>query len=154
MRRFQTRWMIRVILITLAAAIIPACKKHRTPTPNSPPSVLIGTPAGAVTGNITISYTLIDAETNQCSTTAQFSIDGGSSFATATPGPGGSGLVGLSSSPGGTSHTFVWDSLTDGVATGGIESAVQFRITPTDTATGSAGTTTNFTVNNTGNTAP
>ena len=59
----------------------------------------------------------------------------------------GTRTTGLASSPGGTSHTFVWASGSD--VSNANNSNVEIRITPIDTGgAGTAGTTSTFTVNN------
>jgi len=114
---------------------------------NYAPSVDITDPTTTQSGNVTITYTLTDANSDTCSITVQFSEDGGSSFSSATEGTGGDGTSGLSSSPTGTEHTFVWDTNTDiGIDD---QSDIQIKITPHDgLVSGTADTTSNFRVDN------
>jgi hypothetical protein len=116
---------------------------------HTPPSATITTPGGTQTGQVTISYKLIDAESDACSVAVAFSTNGGTTFAMATPGVGGEATSQLASSPPtGTSHTFVWDSFSDGVALASANATVQFKVTPNDGQAGTAATTANFTVDN------
>ncbi|MHC5079976.1 MAG: hypothetical protein ACYTHN_13225, partial [Planctomycetota bacterium] len=124
------------------------------PPVNAQPSLSITTPAVGQLGDVTLDYTLTDAESDSCTIAVEFSIDGGTNFSAATEGTGGDGTTALTSSPGGTAHTFVWDSVTDGVGTTAANTTVQIRITPSDAAAGTADTTGDFTVDNTGNTPP
>jgi len=117
-------------------------------TPNTPPSATATPPTGVQIMNIPISYTLTDAESDPLSIVVEYSIDGGSTWNPATAGPGGDGISGLTSSPTGVPHLFVWASRINNVALTGPVSTVQIRITPSDSAAGTAGTTGNFTVNN------
>ena len=119
---------------------------------NTAPTAGITTP-GASSGVITINYTLTDTQSDPCSIAVQFSTDGGGTFNTATGGPGGEGTTSLTSSGGGTAHTFSWNSVADGVAPAGANANVQVKITPSDGVVGTAATTTNFTVDNTGKTS-
>jgi hypothetical protein len=139
--------------LLLLAALAPACGEGGgVVVVNLASSVTITTP-GASSGNVTITYSLIDPESDTCTILVEFSLDGGTSFATATAGPGGNGISGLTSSPTtGTSHTFVWNSLVDVGAAN--NATIRIRITPSDAQLGTAGTTTNFAVNNATNTRP
>jgi hypothetical protein len=115
----------------------------------TPPTATITTPAGTQSGLISLAYKLIDAESDPCGIVAAFSLDGGATFNPATAGAGGDGTAGLASSTGGgTAHTFVWNSVADGVATGVVPASVKFRVTPSDPSTGTPGTTSAFTVSN------
>ncbi|HEV3027810.1 MAG TPA: hypothetical protein VG457_09575, partial [Planctomycetota bacterium] len=115
------------------------------------PSVSITTPTGTQGGLVSIAYTLTDAEADPCSLQATFSTNGGTSFAAATQGPGGDGFVNLPSSPaGGTAHVFLWNSVADGVAPAGVNSTVQIRLLLSDGKPGTAVSTGNFSVDNTG----
>jgi probable HAF family extracellular repeat protein len=111
---------------------------------NKLPVATATTPSGTQSGSVAITYILADAESETCIIAAQYSPDAGANWFAATAGSGGDGTTGLTSSPGGTSHTFVWDSAADLVNTN--NSNLQFRITPTDSAPGTAGTTGVFTV--------
>jgi 5'-nucleotidase len=79
----------------------------------------------------------------------EFSTDGGATFAPATPGYGNGSLTGLVSSPGGTVHTFLWNSVDDLVGTPTTPSTqVRLRVTPSDGNAGSPASSSNFTVDN------
>lgn len=118
-------------------------------TANSAPVVTVATPSGTQSGNIVITYQLIDLESNASSVAVQFSIDGGATFATATSS-GGDGIANLASSPAGTAHTFIWNSVADGVAASAVNNQVRIRITPSDAIAGTAVSTNNFAINNVG----
>ncbi|MHC4779126.1 MAG: hypothetical protein ACYTFG_11170, partial [Planctomycetota bacterium] len=146
------------VLCCCMALVLFSCKAedHDPPPPpaNTAPSLVVTTPSSGQTGDVTVAYSLADDESHTCTLSVEFSVDGGSIFSLATQGTGGDGVTGLTSSSGGTAHTFVWDSVADGVATSVVNTAVQVRITPSDAAGGTPGTTGDFTVDNTGNTGP
>jgi len=64
-------------------------------------------------GYIALHYLLVDAQSKPVSVTGEYSIDGGLSWHKATRGPGGDGAYLILSSPEGTKHTFIWNSLVD-----------------------------------------
>lgn len=117
---------------------------------NTAPSATITPMAGTQSGLVVVSYSLADPQSDPCTVQAFFSIDGGANFAPATAGPGGDGASNLASTPGGTAHAFLWNSVADGVAPSGVNSTVRFRLQPGDGAPGSAATTADFSVDNTG----
>ncbi|MGA1871661.1 MAG: hypothetical protein ACMUJM_24300 [bacterium] len=80
---------------------------------NDPPSITVSCPNGTQSEDITISYTLFDAENDTCRIYIYYSIDAGITFQEATKASGGEGTTNLSATPGGTFHMFVWDSLSD-----------------------------------------
>lgn len=100
---------------------------------------------GTKSGNILIPYTLTDSESNPCSISVEYYYNSG--WHTATEGAGSDGTSGLSSSPSGTSHSFVWNSTTD---IGQIYAEnIQIRIKANDGALDSDWEETgSFTVNN------
>ena len=111
------------------------------------PTVSVTTPSSPQSGDVTINYVLMDAESETCSIAVQYSPDGGTTWNLATPGPGGDGTTGLAASPSGQSHTFVWASASDLPST--YNSNVKVRIQPTDpSGTGAAESTQAFTVSN------
>ncbi len=79
------------------------------------------------TGTLLVPYTLTDATSRSGDVTVFFSTDDGRTFQAATEGTGGDGTTGLDSSPGGTSHTFAWDSDADGVGATAATNVI-FRI--------------------------
>lgn len=123
------------ILLVLAAG----CKKKDDdpvpiPIPVSPMTVTVNNPTSPQTGDITISYFLIDGRVPAVNADikVEYSANGGW-FTQATEGAGGDGTTNLSTaaSPG-SPHTFVWDSAADlGV---GVYNVV-IKITPYDTGT-------------------
>jgi large repetitive protein len=112
------------------------------------PSVAsIVTPTEPQSGNIAIAYVLADTQSDACDLLVEYSPDAGATWHAATAGPGGNGATGLSSTPDGASHTFVWASDTDLASTYGPH--VEIRITPSDAGgSGDAGTTGAFQVAN------
>ncbi len=144
----------KVTAVNLAGegSIFNSIEVSATPTggaqANTPPSATITTPAGTQRGNITISYNLIDPESNTASVNVQLSADNGATFSAATRGTGGDGVTGLTTSPTGIAHTFVWNSVADGVAASAVNNQVRIRITPSDTTAGTAVATNSFAVDN------
>ena len=116
---------------------------------NTPPSVALTTPTGMTMGSVAIQYTLTDAESDPCGVLVQYSTNGGASWSAATTGTDGDGTSGLASTPGGASHTFVWNSVKDlGAAT--AYPNVLVRVTPSDALdAGAAQSTGGFMVNGT-----
>ncbi len=106
----------------------------------------VTTPSGPQTGDVAISYSLTDPMSGTWSIQVQYSADGGATWNNATPGDGGDGATGLTSSPGGTPHTFVWASGSDLGNTSNTN--VKVRITPIGATAGATGTSGVFTVNN------
>jgi len=77
---------------------------------NASPSINVGTPSSPSSGDISVAFTIADAESDSCSISAQYYAD--SAWQTATPASG-QAMSGLSSSAGGTEHTFTWSSGSD-----------------------------------------
>lgn len=107
-------------------------------THNSNPSVTIDSISGWKNGLVTVTYKLIDSnsDTGNLSQTGTSGIEyslNGSTWADATSNVTGDGLTGLASSPSaGTSHTFVWNSTVD--APTAESSTVYLRFRPNDGA--------------------
>jgi len=95
---------------------------------NHAPIVSITTPAANQSGNITISYNLKDAKSDNCTIIAQYSFDN-NTWLDATIGDGGDGIVNIISTPAGVNHTFVWAS---GMDISNNNESVYFRIRPFD----------------------
>ncbi|MEW6006953.1 MAG: VCBS repeat-containing protein [bacterium] len=113
---------------------------------NLAPSVVVNTPQGTQSGNINISYTLRDDDSDTLSIDVKFSKDN-ITWVDATSQDGGDGKLCLSSSQIGVSHIFVWDSYAD--LGQGIYNIV-LQITPSDgTNQGQAYKTSPFSVDNT-----
>ncbi len=114
------------------------------------PTVVINSPTGGVwSGDITVWYTLSDPQGDTCSAVVEFTT--GTGWYPCTQN-GGDNIASLVSTAGGTSHNFVWNSVTDSVGISGMEQ-VDFRITPDDGGGGTADTVT-FSVNNLGSNEP
>ncbi|MFH1097540.1 MAG: VCBS repeat-containing protein [Candidatus Desantisbacteria bacterium] len=117
---------------------------------NSPPNIEITTPAGTQSQNVSIFYTLRDLDSDSINTRHEYSTDGGFSgnWKQATPsGMGGDGQASLFSTPDGIEHVFVWNALAD-LGKTALSYQVIFRITPSDTGTGTPAVTTEFIVDN------
>jgi 3',5'-cyclic AMP phosphodiesterase CpdA len=95
---------------------------------NHAPNVSIATPAGDQSGNVIISYNLVDAESDNCTIITQYSLDN-TTWLYAGVGEGGDGMIDVASTPVGVDHTFVWASGTDLPHT---NATVYFRIRPYD----------------------
>ncbi|HOY66071.1 MAG TPA: hypothetical protein PLP29_04230 [Candidatus Ozemobacteraceae bacterium] len=114
-------------------------------TNNTAPTVSgVGT---AVAGsNVTITYTLADAQSNPCSIAVYYSIDGGTSFLRTSNLGGGSGITGLT--PG--ARSIVWNSLAD---YNGNTGNIRVKVEPNDgLGSGTAGLSNSFALTN--NTLP
>ena len=103
---------------------------------NTAPSATITTPGTWNSGDVTINYKIIDAESDMsnisqtASSGIEYSLDN-STWVDATKGTGGDATTGLTSSgTPGTSHTFVWASATDLATTS--DSTVYIRVRPND----------------------
>ncbi|HAW50695.1 TPA: hypothetical protein DCX16_07085 [bacterium] len=111
---------------------------------NTPPSVVLDTPENPQTGNVNISYTLVDEDSDICSIDVSFSTDGGLTWDVAMPG---NEKKDLPSSPLGVSHIFVWDSKAN---IGESKKEVIIKIIPHDEeSTGLPEETESFIVDNT-----
>ncbi|UCG68095.1 MAG: hypothetical protein JSV09_09710 [Thermoplasmata archaeon] len=114
-------------------------------TTNEPPTVSITDPVGEQSGDISMTYSLKDSGYDKCEIIPLYSLDG-STFQEAALGPGGDGVSEISSTPGGTTHTFVWASAQN---LSGVDiSTVYFRIVPKDCQIGQTDTTSAFQVDN------
>ncbi|MCR4316472.1 MAG: FG-GAP-like repeat-containing protein [Planctomycetes bacterium] len=109
------------------------------------PQVAVQTPLGTNQSSVNILYTATDAESQNINLQVEYSFDGGVNFKPASPGIGGDGIVDITTSPTGVSHTYVWNSADIGNI---YSSSVKLRFRPEDTKKGSAVTTGTFTVNN------
>jgi hypothetical protein len=142
----------RTIALAMLAALIPACGEPPRivvfvpPPVNGIPSAALLAFVGTQTGTISVAYTLTDAESNPVAVLVEFSTNGGTSYSPATRAPGGEGITGLLSSPGGSPHTFLWDTVIDNVGQAAV-ATVRLRITPSDADPGTPGTT-DLTVDN------
>ncbi len=126
---------------------------------NAAPGGLILSPEEGYTtgGRVYLKYVLMDDENEACSIAVAFSPDGGATWSPAREIPAfpSEGTQGLSASPSGDVHLFVWNSWNDlGCANVPAEASeapcVQLRITPTDSEgdAGASATSPPFRVNN------
>ena len=120
-------------------------------SPGSAPSATVTTPSsGTHSGDVTINYTLTDANSDPCDILVQFSTDGGVTWQNATAADVNE-TENLSSSPSssGQAHQYLWASGLD--IFDAHNSDVEISITPTDTVedvTGSTVVTSTFSVDN------
>ncbi len=77
---------------------------------------------------VTINYKVVDQESNPVDVTIEFSSDGGNTYQNCTPASGSEGVTGLSSSPSGKPHSFLWDYTKD--FGGQSSTSIKIRITP------------------------
>ena len=112
---------------------------------NARPQAEVDTPVGQQEREIPISYRLVDEESDVCSVVVEYSV-GGAQWNPAKEGAGGEGRDGLASSPEGTPHLFVWDSIHD-IGYGGSDDVI-IKVTPSDKKMGLPDETENFLVNN------
>lgn len=132
---------------------------YTTVASETPTTLALTTPSGTQNGNITITYTCTNSSSAPRDILIQYSTNGASGpFANATLVSASSGSTAVSyvlgASCSGSSQSFVWNSLQDGVAVGTSNVNVRLRITAQNDANPTAETT-NFTVSNpviTGNT--
>ena len=114
--------------------------------PGTPPEVVACITPGPSAGTVLVDYDLVDAQGDPCDLALEWSTDAGGSYGVATPGAGGDGVTGLTSSPTGTPHTVAWDSEAD--LPGLQVPAVRLRLSPSDPDPGAACETGDFTVSN------
>ena len=112
---------------------------------NSTASVSSASSPGG-SGDIIATYVLADTEGDWSHVRVEYSEDGGASWHTAATGAGGDGTQELSASPAGTSHTFVWDSVSDTGYT--YQSDIRLRFTPYIEDDGAPAETEDFPANN------
>jgi hypothetical protein len=145
--------------LAAAAALAPACGSGEGGLPvASTPTAIVSTPAGVQTFVVAVGFLLTDAESDPADVAVSYSTDGGATWLPATADFSNGPLTGLSTSPFGAAHVFLWDSSGDGVAAGTVayggpitshgtvNPQVRVRVAPTG---GTAGATSNFTVDNT-----
>jgi|GEM_PF-4325535 len=118
------RWLIQLFqaifrFFSSLFGIAPSPAPAPPPTPppgNNPPDVSISAPVvGTYTSPVHLEYVLFDVESDPVRIEVAYSTDQGATFTTASEaaGAGSQGLTGLTSSPGGTRHLFVWDAVRD-----------------------------------------
>jgi len=98
--------------------------------PGSPPEAQNCAAPAMATGEVLLTYDLLDAQSDSCDLTLDYSTDMGVTFAVASPGLGGDGLSALSSDPTGVAHVVSWDSDSDLPLM--TVPAVRLRVTPSD----------------------
>lgn len=111
------------------------------------PWVEITQPEGIRVGNIPVEYHIYDPKATPMNILVEYSDNSGTTWTLAMEGPGGDGMTGLTSSPGGTMHTFAWNSMMD-LGAGSFDQ-VQIMITPSNASIiGDPGQTGDFEVFN------
>ena len=127
-----------------ASGLTPAVSAPFTVTPaaaGGPQVTLLTVDPGDLTGAVPITFTLQDSTGSRADVAVEYQEASGGPFLRATqagsdPGSGLDGVAGLSTSPSGTDHTFLWNSTAD---LGRTVSGVTLRVTPTG-EDGTAGT--------------
>jgi len=151
------------VLVAILALFGPSCGGSKTsgglssPGFQAPPSATVTTPSTTQGHTILISYMVADAASTTASAIPEYSTDGGLTFHPATQSINLGAVTprGLATSPApGTAYVFAWNSIEDGVGLGAANPAVQFRMTPASSQTGTPATTGNFSVDNSANTPP
>jgi hypothetical protein len=142
---------ILVLLTTSAAAALMLIRSTRS-RPPSPASPAVGPPpspvpsfappappllrvlspvGGSYRSPVRVTYVLTDSTSDPASLGVRFSTDGGASFDRATEAtPGSDGTSGLTTSPGGVTHAFLWDADADLGGQGATGALLEF--TPAD----------------------
>ena len=117
---------------------------------NGAPRAVPQTPPSPSMGAIRIDYELFDADSDPVDIAVEYSLDVGVTFqpATETVGAPSEGTTGLATTPSGTPHVFVWDSLLDLPAQSAPD--VRIRVTPSDCAPGNPGLTGQFSISSNG----
>jgi len=110
-------------------ALLAGCKRDELFGKGPGAEASVTTPSGVQSGLVSVVYTLTSDDVTQTDVGVTYSSDG-NTFRRATEGDGGSGTENLAVSPGGTTHTFVWDSGAD--LEEARETAVLIRVKPED----------------------
>ncbi len=113
---------------------------------NSAPTInSITTPSSPAGGTVTIDYTLSDPESDTVEIAIAFSTNGGSTWENGTADSGGDGAVAVTTDTSPVNRSIVWDA--HGDIPDLTSATVRVRLTPSDTASGTAMTTADFTIN-------
>ena len=129
-----------------AAGNVSDCSAGFTVENDSPPSVQILPPGADLKGCIAIEYTIRDTTSDRADIVVQWRLPGSPDFQRATLAAASSsgipseGVYGLTTSPGGTPHHFVWNSQADLGPKPAVD--VTLRITPVSRIDGADGTAT------------
>jgi hypothetical protein len=104
---------VTVYAVAIDADLVRSVETQVSVTVNnlSPPTVSVSTPSGTVRGDLAVMFTLFDVQSDVASVAVEVSSDGGTTYSAATLAAGApEGTTGLATSPGGSTHTFLWDS--------------------------------------------
>jgi VWFA-related protein len=123
--------------------------QYKPPRENTAPLCHVDTPEGEQRGDITVTFQLMDFESDVCSVELFYSRDGGWSWNRATVSAD-SALENLASSPQGETHSATWCTATD--LPGKDEATIRLKVVPYDPKKGTPGETSDFAVRN--NTRP
>ncbi|MBI2901059.1 MAG: hypothetical protein HYY17_12810 [Planctomycetes bacterium] len=118
---------------------------------NTPPHCLEAPITTDQSGHVPIQYKAIDVNNHAVSLGIDFSLNGGATWAPATPGPGGDGNGNLAASAEGVDHVFIWNSNADVAA---VDVQVMMRLILSDGSPGPACVLGPFRCNNATNTPP
>jgi hypothetical protein len=101
---------------------------------NNVPLVTGITPVGPFPNSVLVQYILLDAESDAADVTVEYAMAATGPWSAATRKTGeGEGIAGLTTTPSGVVHEFVWDCGTDLSSQANV-SGVLIRITPVDAA--------------------
>ncbi|MFH1422642.1 MAG: sialidase family protein [Planctomycetota bacterium] len=145
------------IIATVAALqnINPQKAEPKPDAVNTPPIVVISPITGTLSGDIEISYTLSDQQSNPADIRVRYSTDFGITWlpqeraknaTEADSNEKSEGVTNLTTSPAGVLHYFIWKSRTD--LGSGTFLNVRIQITPSDEDAGSPVSTVEFAVDN------
>ncbi len=115
-------------------------------------SATADTPPNGPARDIDFTYTLTHPGSAPTDVAIEYSTDGGGAWFPASPGSGGDGTTGLTTSPSGARHRFVWNAAGDVLATQQRE--VKLRVTPKAPAAGTPAATARFEVDGSALAAP
>ena len=104
------------ILLLSSAMLWLSCGKIEGPdfTDMPSPRVIVNTPASPASGNILITFQVMDVEKDQISVQLEYSLDNGTSFFVASLADASEALNLDSDHFPGIGHTVQWDSVADG----------------------------------------
>jgi 6-phosphogluconolactonase (cycloisomerase 2 family) len=131
--RCSFAWPRRAALFSLGTALLAAGCKDSYWYGNGPGAAAsVTTPSGIQTGAVRVDYKLTG---DPAAVNVAFSFStNGITFRDATAATGGDGTSGLSVSPAGDAHVFVWDSVAD--LNGAREPSVIVKVAPADGTSG------------------
>jgi hypothetical protein len=140
-----------LVPFVVALCLMQSCGKIKGPsfTDYASPRVVVQTPASPASGNVSITFQIMDRERDNASVLLEYSVDNGLVWLTATLANTAE-VQGLETShyPG-IEHTVEWNSVADAVGCSGNQNVI-VKVLPSDAhnPNGTADTTDSFIVNN------